>query len=452
MPPVPPPTSAAPRILVVGGGHVGLGTALRLLQELNRGEAEVTVVEPRGYMTYQPFLPGAAAGSLDARDVVVPLRSTLRGAEVVVGEVVAVRHAERWARVRPVAGEEYDLHYDVLVLAPGAVTRTPPVPGVAERAIGFRTVEEAVHLRDRVLRHLDLAEASKDEDFRRRALTFTFVGGGRAGVEALAELEDLARHATRSLRTVRASDVRFVLVEALDRILPEVGPGMGRQAVDALRSRGVEVNLRTTLRSCEDGVVELSDGQRFASDTVVWTAGASPHPVLTRTDLPLDERGRLRCAADLRVTDAGGVVVEGAWGAGDAAAVPDLTKPGAFCAPGAQHAARQSRRLADNLVALLRGGRPQPYRHASAGSVASLGRHRGVAQVHGIELTGYPAWLLHRVHHLSRVPTTSRKVGVLLGWLQAALLDRETVSLSALSHLRAEFERAAGTRPGGSGT
>jgi len=454
MPPAPalPRTSSAPRILVVGGGYVGLGTARRLLTELARGEAEVTVVEPRGYMTYQPFLPEAAAGSIEARHVVVPLRSTLRGAEVVVGEVVSVRHAERRARVRPADGEEYDLHYDVLVLAPGSVARTLPIPGVAEQAVGFKTVEEAVHLRDRVLRHLDLAEASKDEEFRRRALTFTFVGGGYAGIEALAELEDMARHATRSLRTVRSSDVRFVLVEALDRILPEVGPEMGRYAVDALRSRGIEVNLRTTLQSCEGGLVKLSDGQEFASDTIVWTAGVRSHPVLARTDLPLDERGRLRCAADLRVVDADGGVVEGAWGAGDACAVPDLTKPGAFCAPNAQHAVRQSRRLADNLVALLRGGRPQPYRHAYAGSVASLGRHQGVAQVYGIKLTGYPAWFMHRAYHLSRVPTTSRKVGVLLGWLQAALFDRETVSLSALSDPHAEFERAAGVRPGGPGS
>ena len=186
-----------------------------------------------------------------------------------------MRHAEAWARVRSVDGGEYDLHYDVLVLAPGSVARTLPIPGLAEEAVGFKTVEEAVHLRDRVLRNLDLAEASKDDEFRRRALTFTFVGGGYAGIEALAELEDMARRATRALRTIRASDVRFVLVEALDRILPEVGPEMGRYTVDALRSRGVEVNLRTTLQSCVGGLVQLSDGQEFASDTIVWTAGVT---------------------------------------------------------------------------------------------------------------------------------------------------------------------------------
>lgn len=439
---------AAPRILVVGGGYVGLHAARQVLRTLSRREAEVTVVDPRGYMTYQPFLPEAAAGSIDARNVVVPLRQTLPGAEVVVGEVVSVTHADRVARVRCVggaaAGEERDLHYDVLVMAPGSVARTLPVPGIAEHAIGFKSVEEAVHLRDRVLRHLDLAEASRDEAFRARVLTFTFVGGGYAGIEALAELEDMARWATRSLRTVRPTDLRFVLVEALDRILPEVGPEMGRYAVDLLRSRGVEVNLRTTMTSCQDGVVRLSDGQEFASGTVVWTAGVKAHPVLERTDLPLDDRHRLTVGADLRVVDADGVVVEGAWGAGDGCAVPDLSRPGAFCAPNAQHAGRQGRRIGDNLVATLRGGRPTPYRHAHAGSVASLGLHKGVAQIRGVKLKGYPAWLLHRTYHLSQVPTASRKVGVLLGWLQAAVFHREAVSLSALGHPFAEFERAAG--------
>jgi NADH dehydrogenase len=168
--------------------------------------------------------------------------------------------------------------------------------------------------------------------------------------------------------------------------------------------------------------------------------------VLERTDLPLDERQRLTVGADLRVVDADGAVVAGAWGAGDGCAVPDLTKPGAFCAPNAQHAVRQGRRLGDNLVATLRGGRPQPYRHAHAGSVASLGLHKGVAQIRGVKLKGYPAWLLHRTYHLTQVPTANRKAGVLLGWLQAAVFHREAVSLSSLGHPFAEFERAA--RPG----
>ena len=435
------PTSPT-RVLVVGGGYVGLNATLRLLRRLRPGEAEITLVDPRGYMTYHPFLPEAAAGSIDARNVVVSLRRTLSrvgaGAEVVTADVVEIAHGDRTARIRCADGAERDLGYDVLVLAPGSVSRTLPIPGLAEQAIGFKTVEEAVHLRNRVLAQLDLAEASTEPEGRRRALTFVFVGGGYAGIEAIAELEDMARYATRLHRTIRPADLRFVLVEATDRILPEVGSRLGRYALDVLRARGIDVALGTTMTSCVDGRVVLSDGRELDAATIVWTAGVKAHPLLEATDLPLDERRRLVVDADLRVRG-----VAGAWGAGDSCAVPDLTRPGGFCAPNAQHAVRQARRLADNLLAHLRGRPTTDYRHTYAGSVASLGLHKGVAQIHGLRVRGYPAWLAHRVYHLSKVPTRSRKAGVLLGWVQAALFPREAVSMAALSHPFAEFERAA---------
>ena len=435
------PTSPT-RVLVVGGGYVGLNATLRLLRRLRPGEAEITLVDPRGYMTYHPFLPEAAAGSIDARNVVVSLRRTLSrvgaGAEVVTADVVEITHGDRTARIRCADGAERDLGYDVLVLAPGSVSRTLPIPGLAEQAIGFKTVEEAVHLRNRVLAQLDLAEASTEPEGRRRALTFVFVGGGYAGIEAIAELEDMARYATRLHRTIRPADLRFVLVEATDRILPEVGSRLGRYALDVLRARGIDVALGTTMTSCVDGRVVLSDGRELDAATIVWTAGVKAHPLLEATDLPLDERRRLVVDADLRVRG-----VAGAWGAGDSCAVPDLTRPGGFCAPNAQHAVRQARRLADNLLAHLRGRPTTDYRHTYAGSVASLGLHKGVAQVHGVRVRGYPAWLAHRVYHLSRMPTASRKAGVLLGWVQAALFPREAVSMAALSSPSAEFERAA---------
>ncbi|WP_380170271.1 NAD(P)/FAD-dependent oxidoreductase [Kineococcus sp. DHX-1] len=434
--------SAPTRVLVVGGGHVGLTTTLRLLRRARSGELRVTVVDPRGYMTYHPFLPEAAAGSIDARNVVVSLRRSLSGvgdgAEVVTGDVVRLDHAQRRAVVRTVDGAERDLDYDVVVLAPGSVARTAPVPGLAEHAVGFKSVEEAVHLRNHVLSRLDLAEASTDPAVRERALTFVFVGGGYAGVEAIGELEDMARYALRLHPGLTTSDLRFVLVEATGRILPEVGEGLGRYALGVLADRGIEVALGTTMTSCTDGCVVLSDGRALEAGTVVWTAGVKAHPVLEATDLPLDEDHRLRVGADLRVE---GVV--GAWGAGDSAAVPDLTRPGATCAPNAQHAVRQARRLADNVLAVLRGGRPREYRHADVGSVASLGLHQGVAELRGVRVRGYPAWLVHRLYHLSKVPTPSRKAGVLLGWVQAALFHREAVAMTALSHPFAEFERAA---------
>ncbi|MEU6071772.1 NAD(P)/FAD-dependent oxidoreductase [Streptomyces sp. NPDC047082] len=441
------------RILVVGGGYVGMYTALRLQrrlkQELRRGDVDITVVTPDPYMTYQPFLPEAAAGSISPRHVVVPLRRVLDQCHVVVGEVVAVDHTERTATLTTLATEEEGrgaehLTYDELVLAPGSVARTLPIPGLAEHAIGFKTVEEAIGLRNHVLEQMDIASSTRDPAIRDAALTFVFVGGGYAGVEALAELEDMARYATRYYPNVRPEDMKWILVEAADRILPEVGAEMGRYTLTELRRRNIQVLLETRLESCADRIAVLSDGQRFPTRTVVWTAGVKPHPVLAATDLPLDGRGRLRCTARLTVDGA-----EHAWGAGDAAAVPDVTaeEPGKETAPNAQHAVRQARLLGDNIAHALRGEPLETYAHSYAGSVASLGLHKGVAQVYGRKLKGYPAWFMHRVYHLSRVPTFNRKARVLAEWTLSGLFKREVVSLGSLEHPRAEFELAAGGKP-----
>ncbi|MGW3728067.1 NAD(P)/FAD-dependent oxidoreductase [Streptomyces sp. F001] len=440
------------RILVVGGGYVGMYTALclqrKLKRELGRGEAEITVVTPDPYMTYQPFLPEAAAGSISPRHVVVPLRRVLADCRVVIGEVRSVRHAERVATLTTLATEEgtgiEQLSYDELVLAPGSVSRTLPVPGLADHGIGFKTVEEAIGLRNHVLEQMDIASSTRDPAIRDAALTFVFVGGGYAGVEALGELEDMARYATRYYHNVQPEDMKWILVEASDRILPEVGEEMGRYTVTELRRRNIQVLLGTRLESCADRVAVLSDGQRFPTRTVVWTAGVKPHPLLATTDLPLTERGRLHCTAELSI--------EGhahAWAAGDAAAVPDVTAgaPGTTCAPNAQHALRQAKVLGDNIVHSLRGEPLQTYAHKYAGSVASLGLHKGVAHVYGRKVKGYPAWFMHRAYHLSRVPTFNRKARVLAEWTLAGLFKREIVSLGSLEHPRAEFELAAGGKP-----
>ena len=435
----------APRILVVGGGYVGMYTALRLSQRLQRDEARVTVVDPRSYMTYQPFLPEAGAGSIQPRHTVVPLRQTLRDAEVVTGAVTAVDHARKVATVRPLEGAAYEIAYDVLVMAVGSVPRTLPIPGLADWAMGFKNVEEAIALRNRVLECLDIAESATDPEIRERNLTFVFVGGGYAGVEALAETEDLARYATRYLRNVTADDLRFVLVEATGRILPEVGEDMGRWTVEQLRERGIDIKLETRLESTVEGHVELSDGTSMLSDTVVWTAGVKPHPLLAATDLPLDERGRLVCRADLRVDG-----VDDAWGAGDCTAVPDLTNPGAFCSPSAQHAVRQAKVLADNIVATMRGFEARDYKHHHNGSVASLGLYKGVAQVYGVKIKGFPAWFLHRTYHMSKVPTTRRKVQVVTDWTIAFLFKRDVTSLWSTHEPFREFAaNAQGEPPAG---
>jgi NADH dehydrogenase len=428
------------RILLLGGGYVGLYTALRLRSKLRRGEAEITMVDPRSYMTYQPFLPEASAGSLSPRHVVVPLRRVLRGCGLISGRVVSLDHARRVVRVDPLEGPEYDVEYDVVVIALGAVARTLPIPGLADEGVGFKTIEEAIYLRNQVLNCLDVAESTMDDARRRRALTFVFVGGGYAGVEALAELEDLARDATKYYQNITPHDLHFVLVEALGRILPELGPDIGEYTVRQLSERNIDLRLNTRLESCVKGEVTLSDGATFESDTIVWTAGVKANPVMRDfAGMSLDDRGRLRCLADLRVEGA-----DGAWGAGDACAVPDLTKPGEFCGPSAQHAVRQARRLADNIVASLRGQPLVDYAHRYAGSVASLGLHKGVAQVYGVKLKGWPAWFMYRTYHLSRVPTLNRKMRVVADWTLALFFKREIVSLGSILMPFHEFEAAAG--------
>ena len=431
-----------PHILIVGGGYVGMYTALRLQKKLRRNEARITIVDPQNYMTYQPFLPETAAGSLEPRHVVVPLRKVLKQCRVLTGLVTGIDHASRTATVLPVEGPAYPVRYDVIVVAPGSVVRTLPIPGLAEQGIGFKTVGEAIYLRNHVLSRLDYAASVTDAEHRRRALTFVFIGGGYAGIEAFAELEDMARYATRYYDNVDPDDMRWVLIEATGRILPEVSVPMAEYTVKQLLKRNMDIRLSTRVDSLTGGHVVLTDGDEFDAETIVWTAGVKANPMLTRTDLPLDEKGRLRCTADLRVEG-----VEDAWGAGDCAAVPDLTEPGSFTSPSAQHAVRQTKTLAANIVAAQRRRQLTDYRHKYVGSVASLGLYRGVAEVYGIKLRGWPAWFMHRTYHVSRMPTVNRKVRVLADWTLAIFFPREVVSLGQLQQPRREFELAALPHP-----
>jgi NADH dehydrogenase len=428
------------RILVVGAGHVGLYAALRLSKKLGSREAEVMVVDPQPHMTYQPFLPEAAAGNISPRHSVVPLRRELRRCQVLSGEVTRVEHARKTVTVQPITGPAREVRYDQIIVAPGSVSRTLPIPGLREQAVGFKSIGEAIYLRNTVLEQLDVAATTTDPATRARALTFVFVGGGYAGIEALAEMEDMARDALRYYPELKPEEMHWVLIEATRRVLPEVDPDMGAYTVQQLLKRDLDIRLDTRLDSCVEGLVKLSDGDSFYADTIVWTAGVKPHPMLGATDLPRDAKGRVTCLATLQVVGADERLVEGAWSAGDCAAVPDLTKPpGELCGPSAQHAVRQARRMADNIMAVMRGRAPKPYHHKYAGSVASLGLHKGVAQVYGIKLKGLPAWVMHRAYHISRIPSLNRKIRVMIDWTLALFLKREVVSLGELHEPRESF-------------
>lgn len=428
-----------PRILVVGGGYVGLYVAMHLQKRLKPGEAKITVVDPKSYMTYQPFLPEAGSGNLEPRHVIAPLRRVLNKCEIINGRIVKIDHASRIAVLDPLEGPTRELAYDTIVVCPGSIARTLPIPGLHEQGIGFKSVAEAIYLRNHVLERMDAASSSTDPELRRRALTFVFVGGGYAGIEALAELEDMARDACKYYPDLGHDEMRWVLVEASGRILPEVSPAMGEYTAMQLTQRGIEVRRNTRLTSAVGGHIVLDDGEEFDAETLVWTAGVRANPMLESTDLPLDDRKRVVCTPFLQVKG-----TPGAWASGDSAAVPDLSVGGdATTGPSAQHAVRQAKQLAQNILAEMRGQPLVAYEHAYAGSVASLGLYKGVAEIYGIKLRGFPAWFAHRTYHVARVPTLNRKVRVLTDWTIALFFRREIVSLGAFQDPQADFRAAA---------
>jgi NADH dehydrogenase len=413
-------------VVVVGGGYAGLTAARRLLA---RGRAiDVTVVNPHGYMTYQPLLPEVAAGTVQPGHVVVPLRSALPGARVITAALTGLDTDARVAVATAADGTEHRLAYDELVLAVGGVTRVFPVPGLTEHAIGFRTVEEALHVGNRVLARLELAASSSSPEVRRRALTFVVVGAGYAGVEALAELQDMVRRTIHRYPDVSLEDTRWVLVEAGPRILGQLPERLASYAAAQLTARGVEVRTETSVAAVGPGLVTLATGELVPADTVVWTAGVVANPLLRRLGLPCDPAGRV-------VTDATLQVLPGVWALGDCAAVPDLVT-GGVCPPTAQHAVRQATRVADNIR-----GRVRDYRHRDAGAVASLGLRKGVAELYGVPLRGVLAWWVHRIYHGSRLPCPRRRLLVNLAWLLGSR-GRDPVALPALESPRAPLQEA----------
>jgi NADH dehydrogenase len=429
-------TASRIRIVFVGGGYVGMYGAMEVQHKLG-GRCDITVVNPENFMQYQPFLPEVASGNIEPRHVVVPLRQVLRRASVVVGEVTRIDHQDRVASV-DAGGGPLEIAYDVLVLGAGSRSRVLPVPGLAERGVGFKTVSEAIYLRNHVIGALDRAAAATDPGRRRAALGFVFVGGGYAGVEALAELEDMARAALRFYPGLQRSDMRWVLVEAADAILPEIGADLGAYVRRHLEQRAIEVRLGTRLDSAEGGTIRLSDGETFAADTLVWTAGVKPDPIGGRSGFPVDERGRVLVDEYLRVRG-----VEGAWAAGDNAAIPDVVS-GGTAPPTAQHAIREARRLGRNVVATIERRPLQPFRHRNLGQLASLGRYKGAAKVLGVRFTGFPAWWLHRTYHIWMMPTLARKSRILADWTVGLLFPRDIAQLGSLEDPREPFQRAAG--------
>jgi NADH dehydrogenase len=407
-------------VVIAGGGFGGFYAARTLERVLPAQSARVTLVNEANFMLYTPLLPGAAGATLDPRHVVVPLRSQLRRTDLVMGRVSGADPTRRTIGVRRIDGEQLELEYDQLVVALGSVSRTLPVPGLAEHGIGLKSLSDATALRNQVLSCLDIAESLEDPARRAEYLGFVFVGGGYAGVEGLAELQDFAAQVIDLYPRCRADGMRWVLVEARNRIMGEVPMGLSEFAARELRSRGIEVRTNTTLVEITERSATLSTGETVSARTVVWTAGVKPSPAVASLGLPLDDAGRIVADSAMRVRDHPGV-----WALGDCAAVPDPARRGQPCPPTAQHAIRQGRLVARNVAATLGNGRVKPFRYRTKGVVAELGHNGAVAITLGIRWRGLPAWFIARTYHLLLMPGLGRKLRLLVDWNVALVFGRD---------------------------
>jgi NADH:ubiquinone reductase (H+-translocating) len=417
-------------VVIAGGGFGGFYAARTLERVLPRQSARITLVTDVNFMLYTPLLPGAAAGTLEPRHVVVPLREVLDTTDLRIGSVTGADPGRNVVRFESIEGHAEELPYDHLVVAIGSVSRTLPVPGLEQHGIGFKSLPEAIELRNRLLRTLEAAETLEDPAERASWLTYVFVGAGYAGLEGLAELQDFAADAIAYYPRCRTQGMRWILVEATGRVMPEISEDLAEFAVRELRGRGIEIRTNTTLEELTDSTAKLSDGELVPTRTCVWTAGVRPHPVIERLGLPLTDKGRIEVDKTLRVAG-----VPNVWAIGDAAAVPDPAKKGQMpTPPTAQHAIRQGRRAARNIAAVLGTGRIRPFTYKTKGVFVDMGQGHAVASTLGIKWRGRVAWLLARSYHLAMMPSFKRKARLLVDWNVQLLFGRDLSELGRLGH------------------
>ncbi len=423
-------------VVIAGGGFGGAHAARRLERLLPKQSARLVLVNDVNFLLYTPFLPEAAAGTLEPRHVVTPLRDILKRTYLRLGAVTAHDPAARTVEITDHAGEVTEQRYDQVLLALGSVSRLLPVPGL-EHAIGFKSLADAIWLRNHVIETLEAANASEDPERRQMQLTYVFVGGGYAGLEALAELQDFAADAMDRYPRARLQGMRWILVEAADHVLPEIDTKLADYAVRELRGRGIEVRLGTRLDSLEPDAVTLSTGERIPTRTMVWTTGVAPHPSLRELAVPLDESGRVVVDRELRVAG-----MDGVWAIGDGAAVPDpsaaYAKP---CPPTAQHSIRQGKTAARNIAAELGIGSGGPFTYRNRGAFVNLGRYKAVGRLGPFTFSGFPAWWMARTYHMSQIPGAARKARAVVDWTVGLPFARDVAEVGSIGHprpLRAE--------------
>ncbi|HET9162149.1 MAG TPA: NAD(P)/FAD-dependent oxidoreductase [Solirubrobacterales bacterium] len=414
-------------VVIAGGGFGGAMAARELERIMPRQSARLVLVNDVNFLLYTPFLPEAAAGTLEPRHVVTPLREILDRTYLRLGTVSGHDPARRTIELRTREGEIEQLPYDQLLLALGSVSRVLPIPGLSEHAIGFKTLADAIWLRNHVVETLEAANASDDPARRDELLTYVFVGGGYAGLEALAELQDFAADAMESYPRARLHGMRWVLVEATGRVLPEIDAGLAEYALRQLRGRGIDIRLETTLEEVTADSARISSGETLPTRTVVWTAGVAAHPSLRRLSLPLDERGRVPVDDHLRVRGSDSV-----WAIGDCAAAPDPR--GGLYPPTAQHAVRQGPAAARNIAAELGVGEARPFEYRGNASFVNLGRYKAVGRVGGRKFRGFPAWWMARTYHMSQIPGVARKARAVIDWTASLPFRRDLAEVGSIGH------------------
>jgi NADH:ubiquinone reductase (H+-translocating) len=433
-------------IVIAGGGFAGAAAARKLERLLPRQSARLVLVNDVNFLLYTPFLPEAAAGTLEPRHVVTPLRDILRRTYLRLGAITAHDPGARTVELRTHQGEVEELRYDQLLLAVGSVSRLLPVPGL-DHAIGFKSLADAIWLRNHVIESLEAANASEDPARRDEHLSYVFVGGGYAGLEALAELQDFAVDAIERYPRARLHGMRWILVEATDRVLPEIDAKLAEYALRELRGRGIDVRLGTRLEELTPTAARLSTGETIPTRTVVWTTGVAPNPSLKSLSVPLDEHGRVIVDEYLKAEG-----MDGVWAIGDCAAVPDPAfgdrRP---TPPTAQHAIRHGPVAARNIAAELGIGSARPFTYRGMASFVNLGRHKAVGRLGRFTFSGFPAWWLARTYHMSRIPGTARKIRAVADWTVGLPFPRDVAEVGSIGHPRPlreeEYARGGSHRP-----
>lgn len=408
--------------MIVGGGFGGVYTALELEKKLaGDPNVEITLISHENFFLFTPMLHEVAASDLDLTTIVSPIRKMLRKVNFVAGEIQSINLESRKVTVLHGLDRHEHVHeFDQIVLSLGSTTNFFGLPGLEQNAITMKSLEDAVNLRNRLIAILEEADTECGKQVRQPLLTIVTAGAGFAGVETIASINDFLRDSLKYFRNINESDLRLVLIHPGDVILPELGPELGNYTQRKLKERGIEILTNARVTGFDGHVVTLKDGTSIESRTLIWTAGTTPHALIGMLPCKSD-KGRICVNERLEVESHPGV-----WALGDCAVVPDLTT-GKFCPPTAQHALRQARTTARNVIAHFKGGEKKAFKFKTIGQLASIGHRCGVARVFGMNFSGFIAWWMWRTIYLSKLPRFEKKLRVALDWTLDIIFSKDLV-------------------------